>query len=281
MGTNHAILLSPLLLAAGCGAAHRPITGRVESQTIASALVGDSYQIDVRLPPDYATSPSRRYPVVYQLDGTSFGPEFSITAGAASGLEAGGTIAPLIVVGIGYPYPDPLVSTTRGRGRDYITTFDDGKPGGAANFLAFVKQELIPSLDRQYRIDPTRRVLSGHSLGGFMSLHELFTTAGTASPPAFWGFIAGDPSLTQDNLRLFDEEAALAARTRSVPAPLWVEIARYDGAVQTLAFKLLRARLVADFPDLRFGAAVRDTDHGGAIAPGFENGLAHIFGGAK
>jgi predicted alpha/beta superfamily hydrolase len=258
------------------------ITGRVDTETLPSAIVGDSYLIEVRLPPSYDSEPNKTYPTVYQLDGTSFGPEFKVTAGLASGLEREGRIGETIVVGIGYPYDDPLVSTTKGRGRDYVTVFDNGQPGGATNFLRFVTDELIPHIDGKYRTDATRRVLSGHSLGGFMSLHAMLTMYQNQNPnPPFWGFIAGDPSFFEDSFRVFDEEAALHAARQSLPIPLWIEIARFDGAVQQLSFQQFDKRLKADFPDLIYGSEVRDTDHGGAIAPSFQNGLVHIFRGAQ
>jgi predicted alpha/beta superfamily hydrolase len=118
------------LAVVGCSSA-APITGRVEEQLLPSQVVHDTYLIQVRLPPDYDSHPTRRYPAVYQLDGTNFGSEFAITAGEASDLEVAGRIADTLVIGIGYPYTDPLISTTMGRGRDYVTSFGDGRTGGA------------------------------------------------------------------------------------------------------------------------------------------------------
>ena len=39
---------------------------------------------------------------------------------------------------------------------------------GADNLLSFFKQELIPWVDRQYRTDPSHRILAGHSSGGLL-----------------------------------------------------------------------------------------------------------------
>ena len=128
--------LSLLATLAACGASSWPISGRVETEDLPSTIVGDSYRILVRLPPGYDADSAKRWPVVYQLDGTNFGPEFEIIAGLASELAAKGAIPELIVVGIGYPYEDPLSGGKVGRSRDYVPTLDNGKPGGDG--LSFV-----------------------------------------------------------------------------------------------------------------------------------------------
>jgi predicted alpha/beta superfamily hydrolase len=272
-----ALLVVHAVLPSSAGCATPPpdvpaIRGAVERRTVHSAGVGDDYLVEVRLPADYAAAPARRWPVVYQLDGTaSFGAQFPIAAGFVSGLAADGLIEDAIVVGIGYPYRDPDglgFDARRGRERDYVGD-------GAAAFLRFIGDELVPLVDADYRSDGARRVLSGHSLGGFLVLHALFSAALPVS-----GFIAGDPSFSSDDHRLFDEEAELAGSGAQPAAALWLEVARYDGAVQQLDYALLDARLRAHHPALRYESELRDTDHGGAIAAGIRNGLVHVLGGA-
>jgi predicted alpha/beta superfamily hydrolase len=273
----HLSLLTVAL--AGCGADLPPITGQLEHQDLPSAIVGDRYRIDVRLPPGYDADPARRWPVVYQLDGTSFGPEFDLAAAHASALAATGTIPELIVVGIGYPYADPQTGGAAGRSRDYVLTLDDGRPGGLPDFLRFVREELIPHIDARYRTDPAVRALSGHSLGGFVVLHTLFTTALEANPP-FTRFIAGDPSLFEDDYLLLSEEQQLAAQTQSLPARLHFHIARYDGAVQQLGFAELTRRLRSHYSDLTLTTKMSDTDHLGVLPLSIADGLAAVFAGA-
>jgi hypothetical protein len=171
----------PLVLAAFASAAcdgPPPITGRVVTEDFASSTVGDTYRVLVRLPPDYDESPTRRYPVVYQLDATSFGPQFDVTAGYASELAARGGIPEAIVVGVGYPYDDETPNDRRGRWRDYTTRRMDDSAGGADTFLRFLAEELIPHIDAAYRTDPAvPRALFGHSLGGFFVLYAMLRTA--------------------------------------------------------------------------------------------------------
>jgi hypothetical protein len=45
---------------------------------------------------------------------------------------------------------------------------------GAAAYFRFLTQELIPKIEAQYRIDPARRALSGHSLSGEFAIYALY-----------------------------------------------------------------------------------------------------------
>jgi predicted alpha/beta superfamily hydrolase len=65
--------------------------------------------------------------------------------------------------------------------------------GGMANFLTFIKTELIPRIEHDYRAAPYR-VFVGHSLGGITTIDALYTM-----PDAFNAYVAIDPSLWWDN----------------------------------------------------------------------------------
>ncbi len=271
-------VLMMLLCATGCDRSWPPVRGTVEQQDVSSTIVGDVYRILVRLPPGYGDDPARRYPVMYQLDATSFGPQFDIVAGHASALAATGRIPEAIVVGVGYPYEDPLIGGKRGRSRDYVTVLDNQQPGGLPAFLRFVREELFPQVEGQYHIDSSERALSGHSLGGFVALYTMLTTAKESAPP-FSRFLACDPGAPfKDPLRLFQEEQTLAQSAQSLPAQLHYEIARYDGAVQQLWYEELTTRLRSHYPELTMTTKVVDTDHGGIMSPCFERGLTALLG---
>lgn len=257
------------------------ITGEVLREDLYSERVGDTYRLLVRIPPGYDEAPDRRYPVVFQLDATSFGPQFDITAGHASELAEEGEIPETIVVGVGYPYDDETPNDTRGRWRDYTTIRSDGSPGGADLFLQFLSEELIPAIDETYRTDPSAgRALLGHSLGGFFALYAMFRTASDANPP-FDAFVAADPSLTHDDNRLLFMEQELSGGALSPGLSLRLTIARYNGAVQRLYFEELSRRLEGDLPELRFEGEALETDHGGAIEPSFREGLRFILDGGE
>lgn len=273
--------LIPFFALAGCGGAElATISGTVQEFAIHSAAVGDDYRILVRLPPSYSDGSERRYPVVYQLDATVFGGEFDMTAGQASRLESDGKIPEVIVVGVGWPY-DGADLGKRGRQRDFCLKYFDGSPAGAQAFLQFLREELVPKVDADFRTDPSSgRALSGHSLGGYFALYTMLVTGLEADPP-FKRFIAGDPSTGNDDMELLRQDAALVAQTRSLPRKAYFLIARYDGAVQRNNFEEISSRLRTHYPDLELGTRVEDTDHGGAMIPSFRNGLEFVFGGGR
>ena len=111
----------------------------------------------VILPPSYATSPDRHYPVVYYLhgfaiDGRNFYnymkvPE-AVAANAAKGHEF------IVVV------PDTL---TKMGGSMYSNSVTTG------NFRFWVAHDLVDYIDKHYRTIATRkgRGLAGHSMGGY------------------------------------------------------------------------------------------------------------------
>src|SRR6185369_6618719 len=65
--------------------------------------------------------------------------------------------------------------------------------GGADNFLKFFETELIPQIEKQYRVQPYR-IFAGHSFGGLFAIHALIT-----KPKLFNSYVAVSPSLQWEN----------------------------------------------------------------------------------
>jgi predicted alpha/beta superfamily hydrolase len=154
-----AVLVSPLF------AQRQTTLPGTEQFSITSTVGGLEYRIDVSLPPEYKTATAERYPTIYLLDGNL---EFAIAAETQRLVNMEG-VPDLIIVGIGYQEDDPAVYTeayAANRTRDYTPTAPAEEPGGgqARAFLAFLRDELIPLIDRRYRTDPADRALCGHSL---------------------------------------------------------------------------------------------------------------------
>jgi hypothetical protein len=152
-----------------------------------SAALNEQREVIVHLPESYHRDPERRYPVVYVLDGSSLD---TPTADSAALMSRIGLMPELIVVGV------PNVSG-EGRQRDYTPPFmaqdvdvADSPKGKADAFLAFVEQELIPAIERDYRTDRPR-MLAGHSRGGLLVTYSLLARPGLfdvrfAHSPALW-----------------------------------------------------------------------------------------------
>jgi hypothetical protein len=69
--------------------------------------------------------------------------------------------------------------------------------GGGENFLKFLKDELMPYVEKNYNVSPNR-ILLGHSLGGLLTIHCLLT-----HPEMFASYIAVSPSLWWDKESTF------------------------------------------------------------------------------
>ncbi len=144
---------------------------------IHSTRLGERREILVFLPPSYADS-RQRYPVIYSLDGGSTG----LVAASAVQFMTGASEIPQI--------PEALVVAIPNidRDRDLPSPHDYGR-GGEENFLAFLADELVPTIDRTYRTRPLR-VLIGHSAGGLFAHYAL-----TARPQVFQWYLSLDAPL--------------------------------------------------------------------------------------
>ncbi len=277
----------PLWLAAGwLAACAAPTPGVVERNELGSQNVDETFQLLVHLPPAYEAEPERRFPVVYQLDPEFAGlRQFERTVRMATRLAAAGTLPPVIVVGVGYPYDD-TETKQRGRWRDY--SFPVAEPRapelygyGAEAFARFLADELVPHIDARYRTDTAQaRTLIGHSLGG---LFVLYTLCRSPSTPIFGRLVAASASYPYESAALFEQEAALAARTEALPIRLFVSVGQIEGLPQNVYFDRFVERIRERQHEgliieaVRLGAA----DHLDTIVPSVERGLIFSFGDAQ
>lgn len=157
--------------------------------------------------------PAAGYPVVYVLDANGY---FATAVESARMLELAGEIEPALIVGVGYPFrvEDPqgsMAEISTRRVLDFTPRPPKGEVveemgglpvGGAEDFYAFLKDDLSPRLARSYKVDVSRQVLFGHSLGGLFALNmafqhpDAFESVISASPSIWWGksvVLEGEP----------------------------------------------------------------------------------------
>lgn len=180
------------------------------TDSLQSRTLQEKRRFLVYLPPSYrdTTYTPRRYPVLYLLDGDAhFHSVTGLIQILGTGVNGTYVLPEMIVVAI----------TNTDRMRDMtptrVETGFDGKPspafrtsGGMDRFLSFIKDELIPRIDSQYRTAPYR-VLVGHSLGGITAIHALYTI-----PQTFGAYVAIDPSLWWDKTLLLKQARAKVER---------------------------------------------------------------------
>lgn len=207
------------MLSGQVNAAEPDILGQVvisnsERFTLAADNINQTFQIDVGFPVGYAES-DLSYPVVYLLDGNLM---FPAAYSNLSGLQFGGEIPGVVLVGIGYQVENAMEVFSL-RTRDLVPTNDvewtqanrnlpapaglpeNISPGGAQEFLDFINQELKPVINERYRIDDTDQTLAGYSFGGLFSLFTLFNHS-----DSFNRYVIGSPSIWWHDEVSFDFE---------------------------------------------------------------------------
>ncbi len=129
------------------------------------ALGGYRDQVDVVLPPGYASQPGRRYPVLYLLHGFPGIPSNFLTVGDIATDEA-------TLVAEGRMQPLILVMPTGSRSFLADEEWANGvRPGNG--WETFVARDLVQAIDARYRTIPdgTARGLAGLSEGGYGALN--------------------------------------------------------------------------------------------------------------
>jgi hypothetical protein len=266
------LLVLAVLALAGCDRA-TPLepTGSEWVETFHSEVVNDDYLLRIRVPPDHDDS-AGPYPLVVQLDPTFVGLEqYALTVGYVSQHAAAGGAEEAVVVGV--DYPDPFT-----RMRDYAPQEPpdpDFDGDGADRFYRVLRDEVLPHVEATLDVDPTRRILVGHSNGGVFAWYATFRHEPDTGP-LFRGVIAADAGIPAS---LFTLERWHAERSDGLPVQLFATRALYNGAAQAVPFDALVARVAdRDYAGLDLRTEVLDTDHGGAVAPSYEAGLAWLLG---
>ena len=147
-----------------------------------SDILNEDRTVMISLPDDYKST-TKKYPVLYISDGQW---HFAHTTQAVGALAGNGIIPRMIIV---------AVQTLDNRSRDLGATPDGTGDlgGGVNNFLDFMKKELVPFIEKNYRIYPFR-LISGSSLGGIFTVHAFLK-----DPKYFNAYLAYSPSMWWQN----------------------------------------------------------------------------------
>ena len=195
----------------------RPITKKIEIgvvDSIQSDILGEKRTLWVYTPDDT----TKKYPWLLLLDGDG---HFQSVTGLVHQLSTinGNTVLPeMVIVGI----------TNTDRTRDLTPThvdhvFGDSTfaktSGGAPNFTKFIKEELIPHVEKNYPAS-SYRTLAGHSFGGLFAMHALYT-----EPELFANYLAIDPSMWWDDQKLVKEAVQVMGNKALSNKSLFVAVA--------------------------------------------------------
>ncbi len=241
---------------------------------------GRDYEIYVALPASYDKEPARRYPVLYLCDGYW---DEGLVRQIYFNEVWDKSVPEFILVGFGYPGDSPDYDTLR---RWDYTPAEDTKPraadagppntGHAAEFLDAVERRIIPMVEREYRADPSYRVLGGSSLGGLFTLYAMFTR-----PELFQAYIAPSPAVDFASDWLFQYEAAFARAggARRLHARLLMTGAEREWPGFLASIKRFDARLREHaYPGLEYQFRLVDGErHAGTKAESYSRGVRFAF----
>ncbi|MFH0761353.1 MAG: alpha/beta hydrolase-fold protein [Bacteroidota bacterium] len=187
-------------------------------------MEGENYLIQVSLPYDYATS-GLSYPVLYFPDGDV---AFGLIKGIVDMLQIGQNNRDIIVVGIGYGQGFNTWATKRTRDlspdRDtgaFARQFKD--LGWADKFIRFMKDELFPVVNKNYRTIPDSCAISGGSFSGLFNSYVLCT-----QPELFKGYIIFSPSLEWNNQSILKYESEYFKNHKELNCKVFIGYASRD-----------------------------------------------------
>jgi uncharacterized protein len=237
-----------------------------------SKVLNEDRVIWVRTPWGYDRS-THVYPVVYQSDGPWHVNEMG---SSADFLVANNDMPQVVIVAI----------ENTDRTRDLSPTHPkvlQGKPdpiptaGGADKFLDFIQTELMPDVQRRYRVAPYK-IFAGHSLGGLLAIHALITR-----PDMFNAYIAVSPALQWDDGHTLHEAQQFFASRPKLNKTLFISLAGEGNTDNPMSrnFSALEKSLLEHVPEGFSWKAEHypDETHGSTVLRAHYAGLRLIFNG--
>jgi predicted alpha/beta superfamily hydrolase len=173
--------------------------------TIHSNVLNEDRKVYIHCPKSDSSDVNKRFPVLYLMDGEN---HFELLSQYVDYLTRADVSAIPKIIIVGIP------NTKRVRDLTPTQSILDykGKPdtagwyktsGGNENFFEFLKKELMPVIDSNYKTQPYK-LFAGHSFGGISSINCMLI-----HPDMFDAYIAVSPSFWWDNeylLKLTEEK---------------------------------------------------------------------------
>jgi len=264
-----------------------------EVRTLYSKSVGQEYRILIALPMNYAEN-NDNYPVIYVLDADmAFAWVTDLVRGAASlraveplsSYPLARYVPDLVVVGIGYPatwYDQPKVWWSL-RTRDLTPTPNadnaralgmEGTSGGnAPKFLRFMRNELMPYVNSNYRTNSKDSTIVGHSGGGLFALYVLFH-----QPKTFRRYVVSSPSLWWDNKVTFEYEREYASEHSELPAKLFMSVGSLEKQMVTNLKELVKILDQRKYVGLEWESRIfEDEGHISVYGTAICRGITSVF----
>jgi len=153
-----------------------------EKKVLHSEILNEDRNVHIFLPEGYSRS-NEDYPVLFML--YSMAPDFHFYTGIVAGLSRIRLIPRMITVA--FDLGDGKRDLTPTESPEYGPT-----SGGAGTFLQYLKDELIPFVEKNYRTG-SQRLFWSHSIGGLFGLYALLE-----EPDVFQNVMVSSPFFIYD-----------------------------------------------------------------------------------
>ncbi|MFS2016478.1 alpha/beta hydrolase-fold protein [Massilia sp. CT11-108] len=176
---RRALFIVSLLLISSSATA-RELPGKRDS--LHSVVLNEDRVIQVLLPENFNPASGQKYDVLYILDGDG---NLNTISDIQQFAQNESYMPPVIMVAV--------FNTNRDRDMTPTHVEQMASSGGADKFLSFLKNELLPYINKTYPVSGNN-ILYGHSLTGLFSVYAFL-----AEPQLFNYYLAVDPSLWWDS----------------------------------------------------------------------------------
>ena len=235
------------------------------THTFKSAVLNEERIVTVQLPKSYQADPDKVYPVIYRLDGAG---NIPLASAVIERLQNDNRAPEVIIVAI----------KNTNRLRDFYPTVNKepqgpvGEGGGAATFLAFFEQELIPLVNKNYRTHDYK-VISGASAGGVFALYAL-----QAKPELFQAHIAYSPAVWWNYGASVKSTKSFITKTKELNNYVYINIGEEAGIMRERYNELQQTIQSHKVPGLRFFSDAFDgISHNLTAAAGVFNAYYNLF----
>ena len=199
-----------------------------EVHTLNSQILQESRTLNIYLPKGY--NKSKSYPVLYLLDGSAH-EDFVHICGLSQFFNLMMNMPPMIIVGI----------ENVDRKRDFTFPTKDKELikktptcGGSEKFMGFLEIELIPYIEKTFKVTE-QRFLIGQSLGGLMASEILLKKA-----DMFSHYFIVSPSLWWDNESMLNQAPMLYKNQSDKVRFVYIAVGKEEPSIMQKDAKKLR-----------------------------------------
>ena len=240
-----------------------------EVRMLKSTVTGRDNDLYIHLPSNYSRDTAKKYPVLYILDGQW---DFKLMDSVLGGLVYDKFVPEMILVGITYSGENPDYDGLRAMDYTPTATPQVKGSGNGPKFLQFLKTELIPFIEANYRADSSHRVLQGSSYAGLFTLYAMF-----AEPGLFSAYLAASPAVPYGDRYAFKQEAEYARTHKELPVRLFLAVGGSEGLTNPVK-EFMQTLQSRGYQGLKLETRVIEGErHAGNKPETFNRGLRFLF----